>query len=185
MSEFIVTKRLQNASIAHRLRNNYSGKCLNIHAHLYKFEVDISVNKLNQFDMAIDFGDIKKLCDNFIQNNWDHATIVNEKDLSFREFLEKEEMNHFIFKPLFKEDCDKEVNTTAELMSEYLSHKFLQLLHKEGYQNIINWLIVRVWETEDSYATYRLNNRDDYLFYFDNLKDSERKWYNNIKQILN
>jgi 6-pyruvoyl-tetrahydropterin synthase len=140
---FVVKKRLQNAAIAHRLGKGYPNKCLNIHGHEYFFDVEVGTNNLDQYDMAIDFGDIKTICDKWIQSNWDHAVVVSEFDTSFREFLEKENMRHFVF--------PNNQNSTAENMSKFLAELFFNQLSEE-YD--IKYLTMSVWETPTSEAKY-------------------------------
>lgn len=56
-----VTKDLQDFALAHRLGKGYPNKCKNLHGHNYNVQVVLGADKLDQYDMVMDFGDIKKL----------------------------------------------------------------------------------------------------------------------------
>lgn len=61
-----------------------SGKCARLHGHTYSFDVELSSDDLDGTGFVIDFGQIKKLLD-----EWDHRTLLWEGDplgLSFHEF---------------------------------------------------------------------------------------------------
>jgi len=161
---FYVTKDLEEAAISHRLGNGYPHKCLNLHGHNYHFQVTIRSEHLDRYGMVIDFGTIKKLFSDWIQKNWDHATLVSKSDITLLNFLQLEEQRFYTF-PAY-------VNTTAEYMSKYLFKKFTTLMNdaiakavgdsindKEKTQpplcNCVELVEVKVWETKSSVATYR------------------------------
>lgn len=150
MRMYILKKRLRSAAISHRLRNNYPGKCKNFHGHNYFFEVEVGGYKLNDYGMLIDFADIKNICDDWIQNNWDHSSIVDSTDIDFQNFLTKEGSNYWV--------AEWEGNTTAERMSEFLANLFFPKL-KEANDSIL-YVRVRVWETEDSIAEFTVGTSE-------------------------
>jgi 6-pyruvoyltetrahydropterin/6-carboxytetrahydropterin synthase len=47
-------------SAAHNLRN-FKGRCENLHGHNWKVEVVVRGDRLDQADLVMDFGDLKKL----------------------------------------------------------------------------------------------------------------------------
>lgn len=135
-----VVKRLSDACIAHRLTDGYKGKCSNVHGHNYHFEVCLSSNKLDKYGMVLDFGVIKKMFDSWIQDNWDHCTLVRKDDKLFVDCLQKLESNYYLI---------DNINPTAEFMSKYLFDKFVKVLDCN-----IKLESVKVWETDTSYAKY-------------------------------
>lgn len=143
-----IEKTLQDAAIAHRLRKGYVGKCANIHGHTYHFKVAVEGDMLDQYDMLIDFGPLKSICDGFIQNNWDHAMIVMPDDITLRKFLVEEKMAHYILSG----PSGEIVNTTAEIMSEYLARELGKELVK--ITDSITKVEFSVWETDTSVAIY-------------------------------
>lgn len=108
----MITKELKMFDAAHRLLN-YEGKCANLHGHTYKCQVIVNVTekKLNKAGISIDFNLFKEI-DNWIQENWDHACLVNKKDKNLISFLEQENNKYFIF----------DYNPTVENMVIYLKN---------------------------------------------------------------
>ena len=139
---FKVTKRLRDANIAHRLLN-YDGPCKNIHGHTYHFEITIGSDKLDSLGMVIDFNEIKKICDDFIQDNFDHGFLIWKEDQELLELVNKIETKKYIFSK----------NTTAENLAEFLFHSFRAEIEKNK-ENNCELIEVKVWETETSVATY-------------------------------
>ena len=64
---------------AHRLYNNYSGKCSNNHGHSYYVKLHLEGEKLDEKDMLLDFNETKKL-KTWIDETLDHVTILWEGD---------------------------------------------------------------------------------------------------------
>ena len=63
---------------AHRL-SNYEGKCFNLHGHTYRLEITVS-GKLNSMGFVVDFGDLKKIVNEMLDNLFDHKTILKDTD---------------------------------------------------------------------------------------------------------
>lgn len=132
---FIIRKRLKDCSIAHRLVN-YNGRCASHHGHSYHFEIELKVAGQQENGISVDFNDFKEI-DNFLQDNWDHAVLVNSSDKSLINFLKVEKQRYFLLPG----------NPTAENMCIYL--KDLVKNHFKDYNNIVD-IKVRIWETETS-----------------------------------
>jgi len=139
-----VTKEIKWC-MGHRLTHGYPNRCKNLHGHNYKVFVTLKTTLLNEVGMVVDFGDIKRLVEKWIMNNWDHATLVDPTDTNLLFFLEVEKQAHF----LIEDDC----NTTAEWMSKFLFHKVRDLLREAGINNV-DVSKIKVYETDSSYATY-------------------------------
>lgn len=145
---FILRKQLRDTCTAHYLGKGYPKACKNAHGHNYFYTVEVGGEKLNQYDMLIDFSDIKSCCDTWLQENWDHTTIFSSFQTEAKELWEKMGWKFFEF-PI------KDVNTTAEHMSEFLAQLFYKKL-KELYPNI-EYVQVEVSETKDSTAIYKVD----------------------------
>ncbi len=132
---FTITKKLKDCSIAHRLIN-YNGKCANLHGHSYHFEIELKIAGQQENGISVDFNDFKEI-DNFLQDNWDHAVLVNSSDKSLINFLKVEKQRYFLLSS----------NPTAENMCIYLKNLVKDLF--KDYNNIVD-IKVRIWETETS-----------------------------------
>lgn len=146
---YTLKKRLRDACIAHWLCKGYPKACKHVHGHNYSFEIEVKGNQLNQYDMLIDFGDIKKVCDDWIQTNWDHHLLVSQHQHDSVSFL-KEPMFDLYIMP-------DDTNTTAENMARFLCELFMLELVKLNPS--ITEVSVSVWETADSVATYTITRQ--------------------------
>jgi len=62
-------------SAAHALRS-YQGPCARVHGHNYRVEVCVAAAALDELGMVVDFGDLKRVCDEVIEK-LDH-TMLND-----------------------------------------------------------------------------------------------------------
>jgi 6-pyruvoyltetrahydropterin/6-carboxytetrahydropterin synthase len=124
----------------HRL-SNYSGKCKRLHGHTYMVEITVSNDYLNEAEMVIDFGDLKDLFNQLVDNKFDHRMILKSND----------PINIAIGNALPKDDesiCWVSYNPTAENIAKDIYFIFMNaLLGRE-----IKLESVRVYETPTSYA---------------------------------
>ncbi|MBM3501602.1 MAG: 6-carboxytetrahydropterin synthase QueD [Armatimonadetes bacterium] len=110
-------------SAAHALRE-YEGECSRLHGHNYEVEVVVARRSLDSLGMAMDFGELKRLC-NEVVDDLDHR-MLNEL-------------------PAFSE-----ANATSERIAEYL---YRELARRLAGANV-RLRLVRVWETPTSAAAY-------------------------------
>jgi 6-pyruvoyltetrahydropterin/6-carboxytetrahydropterin synthase len=81
MSNIRITKQF-SFETGHALYG-YDGKCKNVHGHSYKLSVTVIgkpiVDRSNvKFGMVIDFTDLKKIVEEEIVDQFDHATVFNQ-----------------------------------------------------------------------------------------------------------
>lgn len=67
-------------SMAHAL-TGYDGKCRNLHGHNYKLEVTLSGKPITDTanaknGMVVDFGDVRRIVDQHVIQNLDHALML-------------------------------------------------------------------------------------------------------------
>lgn len=142
---FVLKKKLKPTCTAHYLGKGFPRACKNMHGHNYNYEVEIGIEDLNQYDMGIDFSDIKEICDDWLQKHLDHKTLFSSFQTKAIDFWEEMGWDYEIF-PITDE------NTTAENMAHYISYIF--------YQNLslvcptLKYVTVHIWETEGSEASY-------------------------------
>lgn len=73
-----ITRRLE-IDAGHRLMQHES-KCRNVHGHRYAFEITVGAEALDEVGRVIDFGKVKQIVGGWLDDNWDHAMIVQEGD---------------------------------------------------------------------------------------------------------
>lgn len=143
---FRVARDLRPFSAAHRLNKEYQGKCKHLHGHTYTGRVVIEAMELDHFDFVIDFGDIKRLLDDWVQQHWDHVTLVSEMDHSLLAFLQSEQQDYFVI--------PGQRNTTSEALAEFLFEKFNQLLKQQPQTAALRLVSVQISESTHSHAEY-------------------------------
>lgn len=129
---------------AHRLIKGYQGKCKNNHGHTYRVKIEISCPVLDKFDFVVDFGDIKKV-KQWVDDNWDHATLLNADDTDFIQWLKDNQQRLYTFAG----------NPTAENMAEKLMTLARNLLFADSSlppRIRPSVTAVEVWETPTSSA---------------------------------
>lgn len=90
-AEISITRRLEFDS-GHRIPN-HDGQCKHLHGHRYAIEVTLTgeiAHHPGKADdgMVLDFGDIKRLTNQYIVDVWDHAFLVAKEDALLVAFLE-------------------------------------------------------------------------------------------------
>ena len=63
----------------HRLLD-YNGKCAYPHGHTYRAEVFLKSRTLDRLGLVYDFTDLKDRIKSWVDENWDHAFLVNSRD---------------------------------------------------------------------------------------------------------
>ena len=119
---------------AHRLLG-YPGKCAQLHGHNSVVRVEFSGNQVNELGILIDFDEIRKVVNDYLDQQLDHKTILWEKD-PLVEVLEKAGQKVFRMKN----------QPSAENMA--------QLIFQEMKKQKLPVSSVKVWETPTSCAEY-------------------------------
>ena len=124
----------------HRLAKGYKGKCAAIHGHRYKVEVIFKSDKLDRYDMLLDFN-IMSYIQNWIDENLDHKFLVYVNDPlleMLKQFSSVEESVGEIY------ICND--NPTAEFIAKLISS-----IAKKKFDQVYK---VVVWETPKCKAEY-------------------------------
>lgn len=127
--------RLIDFCYGHRLLN-YAGKCRFLHGHNGRVEIELTTEGLDKLSMARDFDEIKQAVQTWIDENLDHAMILNSQDPLL---------------PIFESNKQKlfvmDSNPTAEAIAKRIFDHCVE--------NDLPVTEVRLWETVKSFATYR------------------------------
>ncbi len=97
MSKIRITKQF-SFETAHALYG-YDGKCRNVHGHSYKLSVTVIGTPITdtshvKLGMVIDFGDLKKIVKEDIEDVFDHATVFNKNTPHLELAKELEKRGH-------------------------------------------------------------------------------------------
>lgn len=114
---------------AHRLRD-YRGKCARFHGHNYKVEVFVAGERLQDNDILVDFGDVKRAWEDIL-DSFDHQ-YLNEL-------------------PAFQGR-----NATAERLAQVLFERLSAAIDSDRF----GVSRVRVWETPTCAVTYEPGRRE-------------------------
>ena len=120
---------------------NHESKCANAHGHNYVLWLYAESDELDSIGRVIDFSVLKEKAGKWIDDNWDHTFLINEKDvelLSAKDLLQK---NKQVFICSF--------NPTAEEMAKYLIDNVFPDLFAEDKIKITK---VVLYETENCFV---------------------------------
>jgi 6-pyruvoyltetrahydropterin/6-carboxytetrahydropterin synthase len=131
---FLVTREIRFC-YGHRLLE-YAGKCRHLHGHNGRAVISLAAQKLDSLGMVMDFTHIKRIVSTWIDEKLDHKMILHKDDPLLPLLAQHGQ-------PVFPLD----VNPTAENIARLIYDFTLQ----QGFPVVG----VQLWETEDSYATYR------------------------------
>ncbi|MCS7167877.1 MAG: 6-carboxytetrahydropterin synthase [Gemmatales bacterium] len=121
----------------HRLLN-YDGKCRYLHGHNGKAVITLEAPHLDARGMVLDFGQIKRVIQGWIDANLDHKMILHRDD-PILPYLRQ------LGEPFYVLDVNPTAENIARLIYEYAQ--------REGFPVVS----VSLWETESCYATYAPN----------------------------
>ena len=113
--------RYHDISCGHRVVGHES-KCKYLHGHNYRIHFYIQSDGLDDLGRVLDFGVIKSILCEWLEENWDHRFLIWEKDPLLNQLMEvsNESLRVVPFNP------------TAENMGEYLLTIGNELLKETG-----------------------------------------------------
>ena len=137
--------------MGHRVLNHRS-VCKGIHGHRYKAEIclegELIVDSgLSEEGMVIDFSDIKKIAQKFIQNKLDHGFMVWNQDDELLDFFKHSKGHKLVVVPF---------TPTAENVAAYIFQK-LKNEFSDKFKTGLHLHSIKLWETPSSYALYENN----------------------------
>ena len=138
--------------MGHRVLNHRS-VCKGIHGHRYKAEICLEGELIvdsgsSEEGMVIDFSDIKKIAQKFIQNKLDHGFMVWDQDDELLDFFKHSKGHKLVIVPF---------TPTAENIAAYIFQK-LKNEFSDKFKTGLHLHSVKLWETPSSYALYENNN---------------------------
>ena len=119
----------------HRLLN-YQGKCAHLHGHNAKAVIELESGALDRQAMVLDFERIRETVGSWIEKTLDHKLLLQEKD-PLVPVLKKAGEVFMVMKE----------NPTAESIA--------RRIFEEARRQKLPGAKVTVWETANSFATYK------------------------------
>ena len=120
---------------------NHQGLCKNLHGHTYRVDVSVAQAKDDDRDMVIDFKDLKGIANEVICDRFDHAFIYNTESAGEREIAAVVEKNGM---------------RTVAIPFRSTAENLAKLFYNELKSRVPGLSAVKVWETADSCAEYRV-----------------------------
>ncbi len=130
---FKVTKEI-HFCYGHRLLN-YEGKCRFLHGHNAKVEIDLNSDSLDHRGMVIDFNDVKRVLQGWIDSALDHKMLLNKEDPVLPHLNGLKE-------PIVALEGNPTAEALAKLIFDYAKDQGFPVTE------------VRFWETPTSFASY-------------------------------
>jgi len=131
---FRVTREIRFC-YGHRLLN-YDGKCRHLHGHNGRAVITLEAAQLDSLGMVVDFTRIKRIVSAWINDALDHKMILNKDDPALPPLRQQGE-------PVFVLDVNPTAENIAKVIYDYTAAQGFPVVE------------VRLWETDDSFATYR------------------------------
>ena len=124
---------------AAHILSDHAGLCKNLHGHTYR--VDVSVAQEADGDMVVDFKELKRIAGEVICDRFDHAFIYNAESAGESEIAAVVEKNGLRTVAIpFRSTCEN----------------FAKLFYNELKARISGLSSVKVWETADNCAEYKV-----------------------------
>ncbi len=118
----------------HRLLE-YQGKCRHLHGHNGKVEIELSAGALDKLGMVMDFEEVKRHVQSWIDAELDHKMLLRKDDPAVP-LLQR------LNEPMVLMEGNPTAENIARMIFEYAKQKGLPVVS------------VRLWETLGSSATY-------------------------------
>lgn len=132
------TRRIE-FDAAHRVMNHES-KCKLLHGHRYAVEATFEADALDALGRVVDFGAVKTLLGGWIDQYWDHNTVLHEQDKALGASIANLTHQQIFYLP---------TNPTAENMADYLLREVCPALLKESALRCVK---IKLYETPQCYA---------------------------------
>lgn len=120
---------------------NHQGLCKNLHGHTYRVDVSVAQAADDDRDMVIDFKDLKGIANEVVCDRFDHAFIYNTESAGECEIAAVVEKNGM---------------RTVAIPFRSTAENLAKLFFNDLKTRIPGLAAVKVWETADSCAEYKV-----------------------------
>lgn len=132
------TRRIE-FDAAHRILNHES-KCKMLHGHRYALEASFAAKKLDDLGRVIDFGIVRELLGTWIDEHFDHNTILSIKDKKLGEKIAAETGQKIFY---------LDENPTAENIAKFL---FKKICPKIFAKKNVKCVAIKLYETPNCHV---------------------------------
>jgi 6-pyruvoyltetrahydropterin/6-carboxytetrahydropterin synthase len=115
-------------------------KCKYLHGHRYVLEITAMSSKLNKLGMVVDFGELKNIIKDWIDDNFDHNVILHQDDKILGDFIAKETGQNIYY---------LKSNPTAENIALHLKSDIIPKLFSKNSFDIVK---LKLFETPNSFV---------------------------------
>ena len=136
------TRRIE-FDAAHRILNHES-KCKMLHGHRYALEATFEAADLDDLGRVIDFGEIRQILGAWIDDNFDHNTILSQYDKKLGEKIAAETKQEIFY---------LNENPTAENIAKFL---LKELCPKLFADKNVKCVAVKLYETPNCYVEAKI-----------------------------
>lgn len=145
MSAVLITRRLE-FDAGHRIPNHAS-QCRHLHGHRYAIEITLAGEIIRtegaaEEGMVMDFSDVKRIANEVLVSEWDHAFLVYRGDRDVVAFLATLPGHKTVVLPV--------VPTAENLAAE--AFRILDAAYRDTYGNQLRLQRVRLYETPNNWA---------------------------------
>ena len=131
---------------AHRVLRHES-KCAHLHGHRYAVEIVCQAPTLDTVGRVVDFGVVKDRVGTWLDERWDHGTIINREDDELLSWCVRNGQKRVVL------DSEPTAENIAREILLYASREF------DGDRAGLSVVAVRVWETPNCWAEARRDER--------------------------
>ena len=132
------TRRIE-FDAAHRILRHES-KCKSLHGHRYALEATFEADDLDQLGRVIDFGEVRQILGSWVDENFDHNTILSRDDKILGEKISQETAQEIFY---------LDENPTAENIAKFLLREICPKLF--AGKNV-KCVAIRLYETPNCYV---------------------------------
>jgi len=136
------TRRIE-FDAGHRVMG-HENKCKYLHGHRYVLEITARASELDSLGRVVDFGVLKSIMKEWIDENLDHNVILAKKDSALGDVIAKETGQNIYY---------LKSNPTAENIALHIKSDIIPLLFTKDSFDIVK---LRLYETPNAYVEVNL-----------------------------
>lgn len=146
MSGAVTISRRIEWDMAHRLGPQCTTKCKNLHGHRYVGVATLSARTTDELGMVLDFADVFGAMKGIVDEDLDHACVVDRGDADLLAFLRAQGDKH----------CVVDFPTTVENLCGWLAARFQEAFDAlpEAAGRGVRLVALRVYETPNCHADW-------------------------------